>query len=99
MYGITIASFIYRLDIKSLTFMGGGEAMADLTLNEYRDIPDEELKRILRCEARIIHGSDPIQDGTRKVATSFHLTSFAAGYWTRFIDFISSRHIPLRGRL
>ena len=35
-----------------------GNDMADLTLDEYRGVTEEELKRLLKEEARKIEGSD-----------------------------------------
>ena len=73
--------------------------MADLTLNEFRDIHEKDLKGILRDEARIICSADA---GRSTVVTSVAgsgLLGFVLRNWTKIITFLSSKHIPLIDRL
>jgi len=71
--------------------------MTDLTLYEYRDLPEEELKRKLREEARLILGSDSCENRHVEPDHGIEPLSPAHRYWARFINFISSFHIPIHG--
>ncbi len=73
--------------------------MTDLTLDEFRGIPEGELKKILREEARKISGSDSYQNNVEEALSGSDFFSFALRYWTRLITFLSSMHIPLKDRL
>ena len=50
-----------------------GDSVADLTLDEYKDVSNEKLSRILKEEARIICGVDLPKDNFRKTTNDLYL--------------------------
>ena len=44
--------------------------MTDLTLNEYRDVPEDELRKILKEEARKMFGSDSSENNFEETFTT-----------------------------
>jgi hypothetical protein len=73
--------------------------MADLTLDEYRDYPEDELQKIFQAEIREMYGTHVLKDtikGCGKKANPIipqsnnKRTSLTFRYWDHFLSFIYS---------
>jgi hypothetical protein len=66
--------------------------MADLTLHEYRDLPEDELKDIFRLEVRKMFGTyKKIHDpkGPKAKSQSNHNSTYSSPrYWTDVLAFV-----------
>ena len=70
--------------------------MTDLTLNEYRGIPEEELEKTLHEESGIIGGRDSSENYFKEPVSSLHLFALPLHYWAKFTAFISSLYTPVK---
>jgi len=70
--------------------------MTDLTLNEYRGIPEEELKKILNEDAGIIRSCDSSEKYFHEPVSRLHLFALLLRYWAKFTAFISSIYTPVK---
>ena len=72
--------------------------MADLTLYEYRDIPEDELEKIFQKETRKMFGIRPFKDDLIGQDANYNhnsksnnvKTNLIIRYWDNFLTFISS---------
>ena len=70
--------------------------MGDMTLNEYKDFPEEELRRILQAEREKMFGYDDIGQDTEGVTGQSYPphkdkgTSSMFRYWIGMAHFITS---------
>ena len=57
--------------------------MADLTLDEYRDVPEDELRRILKVEARKMFGSDSSENNFEEIFTTLYIGRVTHKGWSK----------------
>lgn len=72
--------------------------MADLTLYEYRDMPEDELEKIFQKETRKMFGVRTLEDDLMGQDANYNhnsksyneKTNLTIRYWGNFLTFISS---------